>query len=825
MINLGRKTIVPPGYVDTQQLNAQLASKLVGVQGKNLFNKATVTTGYVVRETDGTLFADATRSTSDYISISPNTQYKKVNGDKLAFYDNTKVFISGYGNGTYTFTTPANAVYVRISVLNTALDTEQLELGSVSTTYESYTSKLDPKTIPNGIITKLMLAFDPVPDKSINDQKFTFTPLTGTKSKNLFNKDTVTVGKYIVHTTGTESVNAGFSASDFIPVLPNTQYKRKTTERHAVYDANKVYITGELSVNTFTTPANAAYVRLSVTNANVASEQLEVGSVSTAYESYYAKIDPNTIPSGVIAKSMLAFSALEGVPSKNLFNKATVVSGYYISHTDGNLSGGGTATGYNAGDFATILPNTTYTKKTNQRFAIYDSSKTFISGMLTGNTFTTPANAAYVRITVLDADLSTEQLEVGTVSTAYESYGVKLNINDLGNIPQSKIVTTNNVIVVKPDGTGNFTNLSSAIASITNSSANNKYDIYIYEGTYDVYSTLTPSELSGIGIVLPDYVNLIGVGDREKVILKTELADTTTNDESTRLSTLNVKYNNNMKNLTVIAKNCRYAVHADNSNLFKNYEQHFENCVFYHKGAVSGLWQVCNAWGEGTASGAKEYFKNCVFISDTLGGFSSHNNVNFTEPTYHEFDNCEFISALGYPSFKLLSMASTKRSKVVLNNCRFNGYIAHIEQTAGYGMEFDVTGSGNMVTPYKLDTTLANDQPFLKFSNELESNRNSSGAIITRGTPVKYSGSGFGVIPMATTDTKDKFAGICMQDSAVGDICHYKTKGYFYLGVTSLGELTKETYVGITNGQLAVVGTQTDAIGKVMWNGGHLKLY
>lgn len=655
-----------------------------------------------------------------------------------------------------------------------------------------------------------------IADGSIVKSKLNFAPIVGIKSTNLFDKDTVTVGYYVSHTEGGLISQVSYSASDYIPVLPSTTYTKKTSERFAFYDVNKTYISGTLSATTFTTPANCYYVRITILNTSVNVERLNTGSTLLAYETYPDKINPNTIPNKTITKDMMSFNMLEGIPSKNLFNKTTAISGYYVS-VGGELTA---SASYYASDWIPVTPSTDYARVSSQITAFYDSEKAFISALPSSVTFTTPANCYYLRMTIPIAVINVEQLELGSLSTDFEVYGNKIGSGQINN--------NGHEVTVKLDGTGNYTNLSSALASIIDSSKSNRYTVYIYEGTYDVYSTLTASELSGIGILLPDGVDLVGVGDRDKIILKMELSDATTNDESTRLSTLNVKYNNNLSNLTVIAKNCRYPIHADNSNTFKNYEQNIDNCVFWHKGAVAGLWQVCNAWGEGTASGATEYFKNCIFRSDRLCGFSTHSNANFTKPTYHQFDNCEFISAIGVGSISLQSMASTKTNKVVFNNCIISGYIGHSE-VAGYegcGMEYEVVGSGNNIVPYELNTTLANDQPYLKFADEIENNRNTSGEIIERGTPLKYNSNGtYGVVPMTSSDTIEVFAGICMEDCAIGDACYYKVRGYYNLSAVSLGTATSGTYIGVTSGQLAVVTNKVDAIGKVIYNGGQLKLY
>ncbi|MFV6579631.1 hypothetical protein ACNPHY_26700, partial [Klebsiella pneumoniae] len=71
---------------------------------------------------------------------------------QTAFYDANKVYISGVlalGIRTTprTLTIPAGAVYVRMTVANTVLDTTQFEKGSESTPYQAYSLYLDPTLI------------------------------------------------------------------------------------------------------------------------------------------------------------------------------------------------------------------------------------------------------------------------------------------------------------------------------------------------------------------------------------------------------------------------------------------------------------------------------------------------------------------------------------------------------------------------------------------------------------------------------------------------------------------------------------------------------
>jgi hypothetical protein len=121
--------------------------------GKNMFNKATITTGYLVSSTTGELVALAGYFTSDFIPVLPNTTYTRSYGYTLAYYDIDKVFISGISgsDNIRTFTTPPNTAFIRTSCANIGLNSLQVELGSESTQYEDYHKWIDMEFIPNNV--------------------------------------------------------------------------------------------------------------------------------------------------------------------------------------------------------------------------------------------------------------------------------------------------------------------------------------------------------------------------------------------------------------------------------------------------------------------------------------------------------------------------------------------------------------------------------------------------------------------------------------------------------------------------------------------------
>jgi hypothetical protein len=114
--------------------------------GKNKYNSLAsgVTNAFKVNN-DGTLGASATESSSDYMGVLPSTAYKCnqfVSG--LAFYDLNKKFIAGsFTSGTNpAVTSPASAVYCRVSFGLTLKSYFQFEAGAAITPYERFQVQL-----------------------------------------------------------------------------------------------------------------------------------------------------------------------------------------------------------------------------------------------------------------------------------------------------------------------------------------------------------------------------------------------------------------------------------------------------------------------------------------------------------------------------------------------------------------------------------------------------------------------------------------------------------------------------------------------------------
>ena len=548
-------------------------------------------------------------------------------------------------------------------------------------------------------------------DYSITTKKLTFPVLVGEQSKNLFNKEDIVAGKYVSYINGELFEAEGHNASGFIKINPSTNYCVKFTQQLAFYDVNKIFISGLnlTSETTFITPSNACFVRLTVVTNNLSLEQLEKGTKSTDYEDFQAILDVNTIKDSSISKNKLNFIPAECSIGKNLFNKEDIVAGKYVSYINGQLFD---AKGYNASGFIKVEPNTNYCVRYWQQLAFYTKDKKFISGLNITNgaaKFTTPDNTYYVRLTITDNNLLTEQLEKGESKTAYENYGYFLNIKQISGL-ENLLNKTNKIYV----GEGKqFSNLRLALQSITDSSYNNQYEVYLDKGTYDIRSYYTNEELSSssIGLFVPDYVTIIGCGSPNDVILKA-----TMEEKHQNFSTLNLKATSGLKNLTIIGEKTRYAVHDDFAHLSsydENYNRNVENCIFIARQCYYGV-----AYGSGTRSGAIWNFNSCVFDSDINIPFGWHSNTDFNLPNSITFENCEFISN-GDTALKIGCMKSNVVNNIKLIGCDLNDKKIVIRGEQDNSIASDINLKGYANTDFNIEVlcvseNYVNENGFIK---------------------------------------------------------------------------------------------------------------
>jgi len=352
---------------------------------------------------------------SPSITVVAGDIYIRLYGaDSTVFFNKDMTFISG--SQANTFTIPTNATWMIINFTNNHMY-EQVELGSVSTSYEPYGVKLItplPSSVTKDMITPNIV--------SIDKTDFMAT------GKNLLNPIKLSVANnWLNYTNGVYEAKTGYYYSELIPVLPNTTYTRTYGANSTVFlKKDKSYITG-YTTNTFTTSPSTYFVVLNVTS-NYVSEQLELNTIATSYETYGTKLLsqlPSSVTKDMLVAKSVSYDKIDFIDlSKNIYNVNTLsATNNWVNYVNGVIQNNEYTIGLQYSKPILLLPNTTYTRKYgSEGTSFFNSSGVFISGLIT-NTFTTPPTTSYAIINVRGGS-TFDQLELGSISTLYEPFVV-----------------------------------------------------------------------------------------------------------------------------------------------------------------------------------------------------------------------------------------------------------------------------------------------------------------------------------------------------------------------------------------------------------------
>lgn len=428
---------------------APVSNRAYSDVGKNLFNKNAVKTGYYLNQ-NGKENVNNVCNISDYILVEPNTQYtKKVNSANTytAFYDENLNLLGAVN--TATFTTPENTKFIRISMNNTALNSQQLEIGTTSTFYTEYTDNA-------GI------------EKKIGSQKC--IKLTKNPGKNLLDPADVQKNKWISGANGNISDISGWCVTGLIPISEGqTLYisGNRNQCRGILYDKNMnvIHVTAA-GESTITYVEGAVYAVFTVRETTYPDNiQVEVGSEETTFEPFLPRKDYD----GYI-KEYLHGSFLGKVSSllqykkcgKNLLDPSDVLDMHWISNDSGSIrenSYNFLVTGYIPIDERNLVASSN-TNFESCRYNLYDKDLNLIhtSDMLTGVkeiNVQYVEGASYARITFNSnaANITTreEQVEVGDTATRYEAYTDNAEWQEeIDKIPELENAIAN-VITLEPE--------------------------------------------------------------------------------------------------------------------------------------------------------------------------------------------------------------------------------------------------------------------------------------------------------------------------------------------------------------------------------------
>ena len=156
---VGRDSILEENIVDGQvtEVKTSFISK-----SKNLLDERKLKPSTYINANDGTEISMTSYMASDYIEITPNTDYVFSNNDSsqvrsVAYYDADKKYVIGGERVTIIRATRDNIRYVRVSIA-TGAKNNQLEKGTEATNYEPYEDSVIKANISaNNIIGKIPL--------------------------------------------------------------------------------------------------------------------------------------------------------------------------------------------------------------------------------------------------------------------------------------------------------------------------------------------------------------------------------------------------------------------------------------------------------------------------------------------------------------------------------------------------------------------------------------------------------------------------------------------------------------------------------------------
>ena len=239
----------------------------------------------------------------------------------------------------------------------------------------------------------------------------------------------------------------------------------------------------------------------------------------------------------------------------------------------------------------------------------------------------------------VNVEIKQTAIDFKAVETETEIKNIKkaFNIIDFSVKSQQEL---SNYIDVAKDGSGDFTTIADAYASITDSSFYNQYDIRVHEGVY--YET---------NLVPPPYTHTHGLHPNTVTVSAVGIVDT-------EKSVFDLVNTCKLSNMTIIShENVRYSIHFDKGtgsrscfveNVYckKVYEATAESpygvdvrnkgWLSYHSNDVIGM---------GTG-GKCQYiqYKNCIFEN---GYISTHTNASedANPDVKISFDGCQFVNA------------------------------------------------------------------------------------------------------------------------------------------------------------------------------------
>ena len=337
-----------------------------------------------------------------------------------------------------------------------------------------------------------------------------------------------------------------------------------------------------------------------------------------------------------------------------------------------------------------------------------------------------------------------------------------------------------------------------------NTRPNYVWNIYIKEGTYDIYNELGGSSwYSNIigtngnmqGIQLANNVNLIGIG---KVTLQFNPSDDlATENNVPNVSVLELSdINNKIENIKIECRNCRYGIHDETDGGKPNSTRYFKNVEITHNGVVSGTWETGVSYGCGSSDNSKFEYVDCTFNS----GWLAHQNNKQTIPPSFIATNCVFYGG----SYAIsLNTSGTCKADITFNNCEINYMVRILEDSDIWS----IYGSGNNLFNYVvIGNNKLNSHPF-KLYDLTRTFKNIGDSKIVKGNAVQIYNGG-----VSNGNNAKQIIGIALNDAEQNKDVRVQLKGYYdCYGVSPFA--SNNTLLGVSNGAIVESNENYFAIG------------
>ena len=317
------------------------------------------------------------------------------------------------------------------------------------------------------------------------------------KGRNLFNKDSTTIGEIDVETGEVVTDRGRYVITDYIPVVPGIPLQVKPTSGWvSVYDRSYNFLEMIASATEpKILPSNAAYIRNQMSFSSVDSKYIfQSNDPTLPYDEYGWSFIPEFLE--------VLREFIDGADSEyiNLFDKSKVVLGALDSST-GELVDGN----YRVSDFMEVFPGRwIQVKPTSGWVTVYDADYNFIESIASATEpKMLPSNAKYIRNQMGVLSVDGKYIYMGKKDMPYYPYGEGPNTSGGSSAKKEiKILGLGNSYsndtfwMLKDIAESAGYKVTVGISHLSGGSLEEVYDVINGNGTVTTYNKFTASGLN-----------------------------------------------------------------------------------------------------------------------------------------------------------------------------------------------------------------------------------------------------------------------------------------------------------------------------------------